>query len=102
MYVQSNMEPALVSIRMKIEDRLRSLALKKNMDIGVNYSMIDLSEELCNIDALSPTEFRAIRYLMDTYDKVIHACKIDPGLVKEATEIGERVIRIIDHRLEIA
>jgi hypothetical protein len=100
MYLQTTMEPSAASIKMKIEERLRNLALKKYMNIGSNYDMTELTEELRDMDAISPTEFRAVRYLLDIYDKVLHACRVDPDRIKEANEIGERLIHIIDKRLE--
>jgi hypothetical protein len=104
MYLQYNMEPNIepefASIEMKIEDRLRHLAMK-HIDAGSEHNTIELSRQLCNNDILSPTEFRAIRYFLEVYDKALHACRLDPNLIKEETEIGERVVRIIDNRLNM-
>jgi tRNA G26 N,N-dimethylase Trm1 len=101
MYVQSLVDPVFASIILKIEDRLRDLAGKKYLDLVSNKSIIELSMELCDVDALSPTELRAIRYLQDIHERTLHANRINPDVMKEATEIGERVVRIIDHRLGI-
>jgi hypothetical protein len=101
MYLQSYVDPAFVSLIMKIEDRLRDLAGKKHIDLVSNNDIKELSMKLCDVDALSPTEFRAIIYLEDIYDKILHANMINPDTIEEATEIGERVVRIIDNRLNV-
>lgn len=99
MYLQTSMEPSVASIKTSIEERLKNLAIKNSSDFEPNNDMEELTEELRDIDAISPTEYRAVRYLLDTYDKVLHACRVDPDRIKEAYEIGERLIRIIDNRL---
>ena len=99
MYVQSVVEPEFVSIEMKVEERLRTVALRRYMDLEANCNTKELARQLFNIDALSPSEFRAIGYLLEMHDKIAHACMVDPDRIKEATEIGERVVRIIDNRL---
>lgn len=103
MYLQTKMPDlcGINSIRLKIEDRLRNLAIKKDIDTGSDFCLAELLAMLSDVSALSPTEFRAIRYIMDIYDKAEYSNKIDPSRITEATAIGERVIRIIDKRLEI-
>lgn len=102
MYMQTSIDTESVSMKTKIENRLRDLAQKKCIDVEPYNTTADLSMELCAIDALSPTEFRAINYLLEIYDKVIYAGRIDRHLVLEANEIGERVVRILDNRIAIA
>ncbi len=100
MYLQSYVDPIFVSLIVKIKGQLTDLAERKYIDSVSNGSITELSMKLCDVDALSPTEFRAIRYLEDIYDKVLHDKRINPDTVREATEIGERVVRIMDNRLE--
>jgi hypothetical protein len=89
------------SIRLKIEGRLRSIASICRIDTGPSFSLRELSTMLCELNSLSPTEFWAIKYIMDFCDKAAYANRVDPYKIKEATAIGERVIRIIDKRLEM-
>ena len=104
MYLQANMPDLgpINSIRLKIEDRLRNLAIRKDIDTGSNFNLLELLTMLCDISALSQTEYRAIRYIMDICDKAACASKVDQSKITEATAIGERVVRIIDNRLEMA
>jgi len=101
MYMQTSIDTETVSMKTKIDNRLRNLAQKKCIDVEPYHNTEDLSRKLCAIDALSPTEFRAINYLLEIYDKVIHAGRIDRHLILEANEIGERVVRILDNRIDI-
>jgi hypothetical protein len=104
MYLQASMPDLwpITSIRSKIEQSLRNLAASKDIDTGSDYNLLDLLSALCDISALSPTEYRAITYIMDLCDRAVHGCTVDPNRIKEATAIGERVVRIIDKRLEFA
>jgi hypothetical protein len=102
MFIQSYVDPVFVSLIMKIKGRLTDLAERKYIDSSSDKTITELSMKLCDVDALSPTEFRAIGYLEEIYDKVLHANRINPDEMREATEIGERVVRIIDNRLESA
>jgi hypothetical protein len=103
-YLQANMPDLgpITSIRSKIEDRLRNLAIRKDIDTGSYFSLSELLNMLCDISVLSPTEYRAIRYIVEICDKASCGSKVDPYKITEATAIGERVVRIIDNRLEMA
>ena len=56
---------------------------------------------LCDLKSLSQSEFEAIKHIMDICDKAAYADRVDPFKIKEARAIGERVIRVIDNRLEV-
>ena len=104
MYLQANMPDLgpINSIRSKIEARLLNLAIRKDIDTGSDFSLSELLTLLCDFNALSPAEFRAIRYVMDISDRAAYSNRVDPHKIKEATAIGERVIRVIDNRLGTA
>ena len=103
MYLQANMPDLgpITSIKCKIEERLQNLAVLKNIDTGSDYDLMDLLSALRDIGALSPTEDRAIRHIVNLCDKAVYGSRVDPYRITEATAIGERVVHIIDRRLEI-
>jgi hypothetical protein len=80
MYLQSKMPDLgpIASMKLKIEDRLRNLAIKNNIDTGSNFSLSELLTLLRDICALSPTEFRDIRDIGDFCEKVAYANIVDP------------------------
>lgn len=89
------------SIRIKMEDRLRNLAIRNDIDTGCDSSLTKLLTTLCDINVLSPTESQAIGYIVDLCDKAAYGSRVDQNKISEATEIGERVVRIIDNRLKM-
>ena len=89
------------SVRLRIEDRLRNLALICDIDTGTSYNPRDLSLMLYELNSLSPTEFQAIKHVMDICDKAAYANRVDPSKIKEARAIGERVIHVIDNRIDL-
>jgi hypothetical protein len=89
-------------VRLKIEDRLRILALSCRIDTGSSFSLGELSTLLCDLKSLSPTEFRVIKYIIEFCDRAAYADRVDPYKIKEARAIGEQVIRVIDNRLDIS
>ena len=78
-----------------------NLAFINNIDTGPSFNQGELLAMLHEMSFLSLTEFRTIKYIMDICEKAAYANKVDPFKIKEAAEIGERVIRIIDDRLDM-
>ena len=79
MYLQLNKPDldSINSVRMKIEDRLRSLASVCKIDNGPSFSLRELSIMLSELNSLSPTEFRAVKYIMDICDRADNASRVD-------------------------
>jgi hypothetical protein len=90
---------ALASLRIEIERKLKEIARRRELDVGI-LSVQRILDILRQQEIIGPSEFESLRLIISVCNKAVHSEEVDPKLALIVLDIGDLALDYLDSKIE--
>jgi hypothetical protein len=90
---------ALASLRIEIERKLKEIARRRELDVGI-LSVQRILDILRQQEIIGPSEFESLRLIISVCNKAVHSEEGDPKLALIVLDIGDLALDYLDSKIE--